>query len=193
MFATSSGSIRRNRLSDFVNVMANGKIAMKLNKGDRLIGVAVCEKDQDVLLASAKGKCIRFPTTDVRIFAGRASIGVRGIKLAPNDAVISMSILTHAKFSIEERDAYLRRRRSERVELEENASNSDEGGDTDFEEKGKAVFLTEDRYAEMVSVDQFILTLTANGYGKRTSLLRIHSSKEGWPGNCKYKPQHLKE
>ena len=109
MFATASGSIRRNRLSDFVNVMANGKIAMKLNEKDQLIGVGVCEENQDVLLATAKGKCIRFPTTDVRVFAGRASIGVRGIKLAPNDAVISMSILTHAKFSIEERDAYLRR------------------------------------------------------------------------------------
>ena len=182
MFATSSGSIRRNRLSDFVNVMANGKIAMKLNKGDRLIGVAVCEKDQDVLLASAKGKCIRFPTTDVRIFAGRASIGVRGIKLAPNDAVISMSILTHANFSIEERDAYLRRRRAERVEFEENASNSKEGGDTEVEENGKAVILTEDRYGEMVSVDQFILTLTANGYGKRTSSYEYTVRKRGGQG-----------
>ena len=182
MFATASGSIRRNRLSDFVNVMANGKIAMKLNEGDQLIGVAVCDKNQDVLLATAKGKCIRFPTTDVRVFAGRASIGVRGIKLATGDTVISMSILTHVKFSIEERDAYLRRRRAERVEIEENDIKYDENDNIDYEDNGKSIFLTEDRYSEMAAVDQFILTLTANGYGKRTSSYEYTVRKRGGQG-----------
>ena len=182
MFATASGSIRRNRLSDFVNVMANGKIAMKLTEGDQLIGVAVCEENQDVLLATAKGKCIRFPTTDVRVFAGRASIGVRGIKLATGDTVISMSILTHVKFSIEERDAYLRRRRAERVEIEENDINNTENDNIDYEDNGKSIFLTGDRYSEMAAVDQFILTLTANGYGKRTSSYEYTVRKRGGQG-----------
>ena len=91
MFTTACGSVRRNRLSDFVNVMANGKIAMKLNDGDHLVGVSVCDANQDILLSTAKGKCIRFPTTDVRLFVGRASSGVRGIKLAAGDNVMSMS------------------------------------------------------------------------------------------------------
>src|SRR5690606_15805883 len=95
MFATTSGNIRRNKLSDFTNVMANGKIAMKLDEGDQLIEVRVCREDQDVLLAARLGKCIRFPVPEVRVFTGRTSTGVRGIRLAEGDSVISMSILDH--------------------------------------------------------------------------------------------------
>jgi DNA gyrase subunit A len=171
MFATASGTVRRNRLSDFVNVMANGKIAMKLDEGDRLVWVQTCEDDQDVLLAAAGGKCIRFPVKDVRVFAGRNSTGVRGIRLAEGDEVISMSILRHMEFSVEERNAYLKRRRMERMEGGEEIVNGDV--DADAEENGAAAgegfVLDDDRYAEMLAGDQYILTLAANGYGKRSS------------------------
>ncbi|MCH8809962.1 MAG: DNA gyrase subunit A, partial [Proteobacteria bacterium] len=109
MFATSRGGVRRNRLSDFTHVMANGKIAMKIEEADgRLVNVRTCTEDDDVLLAGAGGKCIRFPVTEVRVFFGRTSTGVRGIRLVGGGEVISMTILRHAALSIEERDAYLR-------------------------------------------------------------------------------------
>src|SRR4029077_5442867 len=117
MFATSSGYVRRNKLSDFVDVKANGKIAMKLEEGDRLIGVSTCTEANDVLLAANGGRCIRFPVSDVRVFSGRTSTGVRGIKLADGDQVISLSVLHHMAAETEEREAYLRyaspRRRGE--------------------------------------------------------------------------------
>ncbi len=178
MFATASGSVRRNRLSDFVNVMANGKIAMKLAEGDHLVDVSVCDEGQDVLLSTAKGKCIRFPTTDVRLFAGRSSSGVRGIRLAPGDNVMSMSTLNHASFSIEERDAYLRRSRAERMENDEAAEANGNGNG----ENSEAISLSDERYAEMAAMDQFILTLAANGYGKRTSSYEYTVRKRGGQG-----------
>ncbi len=178
MFTTASGSVRRNRLSDFVNVMANGKIAMKLNDGDHLVGVSVCDSNQDILLSTAKGKCIRFPTTDVRLFAGRASSGVRGIKLAAGDYVMSMSTLNHASFSIEERNAYLRRRRAERMDNDDDAETNGNQNNNGTE----PVVLSNERYAEMVKMDQFILTLAANGYGKRTSSYEYTVRKRGGQG-----------
>ena len=110
MFATASGNVRRNRLSDFRNVRASGLIAMKLDEGDRLIGVATCREGDDVLLATRKGRCIRFQITDdkLRVFAGRDSSGVRGIRLADGDEVISLSVLRHVEASNEERAAYLK-------------------------------------------------------------------------------------
>lgn len=118
MFATASGNVRRNLLSDFVDIRTNGKIAMKLDPGDRLIAVQTCGEDQDVLLAARRGKCIRFEVTDVRVFKGRDSTGVRGIRLEDGDDVISMSILNHVEVDTETRDAYLRlanaRRRARR-------------------------------------------------------------------------------
>ena len=106
MFATSQGNVRRNSLMDFVNVQSNGKIAMKLDDGDRLINVRICHEDNDVMLAARSGKCIRFPVTEVRVFVGRNSTGVRGIKLAEGDEVVSMSILNHSDATSEERDEY---------------------------------------------------------------------------------------
>jgi DNA gyrase subunit A len=190
MFATASGTVRRNRLSDFTNVMANGKIAMKLDEGDQLIGVQVCNEDQDVLLATAKGKCIRFPTTAVRVFAGRNSTGVRGIRLAPGDSVISMSVLSHVEFSVEERDAYLRRRRAERLEegmeeVEETAVADDEEGEESEESvarDGGIETLSDDRYAEMYARDQYILTIASKGYGKRTSAYEYAVRNRGGQG-----------
>ena len=122
MFATSRGGVRRNRLSDFTHVMANGKIAMKIEEADgRLVNVRTCTQDDDVLLAGAGGKCIRFPVTEVRVFSGRTSTGVRGIRLAGGDEVISMTILRHAALGIEERAAYLRHAAAKR-----RAENGDE-------------------------------------------------------------------
>ncbi|MFQ5972329.1 MAG: DNA gyrase subunit A [Alphaproteobacteria bacterium] len=168
MFATVSGSVRRNRLSDFVNVMANGKIAMKLDEDNRLVGVQTCDEGDDVLLAAAGGKCIRFPATEVRVFSGRTSEGVRGIKLAKGDEVISLSILRHARFGTEEREAYLRRRRVERAE----SANGEEAVEA----------VSDELYAEMGSQEQFILTVSANGYGKRSSAYEYRVTGRGGQG-----------
>ena len=178
MFATSNGSVRRNRLSDFVNVMSNGKIAMKLGEADHLVDVTVCNSNHDVLLSTGKGKCIRFPTTDVRLFAGRSSSGVRGIRLAPKDNVISMSTLKHVSFSIEERDGYLRRRRAERLENEDNVEEENISETPNSE----TIKLSDERYLEMVESDQFILTLASNGFGKRTSSYEYTVRKRGGQG-----------
>ncbi|MBO6781808.1 MAG: DNA gyrase subunit A [Alphaproteobacteria bacterium] len=181
MFATASGNVRRNSLADFVQVKSNGKIAMKLDEGDRLIGVQTCEDTDHVLLATANAKSIRFEVSDVRVFSGRNSTGVRGIKLAGDDTVISMSILKHAEFSVAEREAYLKRSRAERAEPDE--ANGDghaesEGGDAETE----AMELTDERYAELAAQEQFILTVTANGFGKRTSAYEYRITKRGGQG-----------
>ncbi len=171
MFATASGNVRRNRLSDFVNVMTNGKIAMKLDEGDRLIGVQVCGENEDVLLAARGGKCIRFQVTDVRVFSSRSSDGVRGIRLTKGDRVISMSMLAHVDFDTAERDAYLRvaaaRRRHE---------SGQDNGDGGEESEGKSLAdvikesgLSDARIAELAIQEQFILSVTEHGYGKRSS------------------------
>ena len=104
MFATSQGNVRRNSLMDFVNVQSNGKIAMKLDEGDKLINVRICTEENDIMLAARSGKCIRFPVTEVRVFVGRNSVGVRGIRLADGDEVVSMSILNHSDATSEHRD-----------------------------------------------------------------------------------------
>ncbi len=176
MFATARGNVRRNRLSDFVNVMANGKIAMKLDDGDRLVGVHTCEDDDDVLLASRDGKCIRFPVTDVRVFSGRTSTGVRGIKLDGDDQVISMSILRHAEFETETRDDYLRAVRAKR-RLE-----GAEEGAPDPQDAALAEQLTEPMFADMDAREEFILTVTENGFGKRSSAYEYRVSGRGGKG-----------
>jgi DNA gyrase subunit A len=174
MFATSRGDVRRNKLSDFVNVMANGKIAMKLENGDRLIGVQTCGEEDDVLLAAAAGKSIRFAVADVRVFSGRTSTGVRGIKLEEGDHVISMSILRHVDAETGERDAYLRLSKRRRGAEEEN-------GDEESPESA-AVTLSPERYAELEAKEEFILTVTANGFGKRTSAYEYRITGRGGQG-----------
>ncbi|HSR71035.1 MAG TPA: DNA gyrase subunit A [Kiloniellales bacterium] len=181
MFATSSGSVRRNRLSDFTRIMANGKIAMKLEEeGTRLVSVRTCGDGDDVLLATAQGKCIRFPVTDVRVFSGRTSTGVRGIRLAEGDAVISMTILRHVELGIEERDAYLRaavaRRRAEGVEVADDA----EGANGVAE--GELDGLDEERLAELAAAEQFILSVASDGLGKRTSAYEYRVTGRGGQG-----------
>jgi DNA gyrase subunit A len=179
MFATAGGDIRRNKLSDFVDVKANGKIAMKLGKGDRLIGVQTCSEDDDVLLAAANGQAIRFPVSDVRVFSGRTSTGVRGIRLGEGDHVISMSILRHVDVETEERVAYLRASKKRRGSEEESIA---EAADEEIGEIATTVTLTPERYAELESREEFILTVTANGFGKRSSAYEYRIAGRGGQG-----------
>jgi DNA gyrase subunit A len=178
MFATSSGGVRRNSLADFVSVMANGKIAMKLDAGDRLIGVEVCGEAQDVLLAAADGKCVRFSVTDVRVFSGRTSSGVRGMKLESGDAVISMSLLRHVEVSAEERGAYLRLANAKRRAGDE----GDESESAAETPEGAAVTLTPERFAELETAEELILTVTVNGFGKRSSAYEYRTTSRGGQG-----------
>ena len=176
MFATSQGTIRRNSLADFVNVKANGKIAMKLDEGESLIGVQTCDENDDVLLAASGGKCIRFPVTDVRVFSGRTSRGVRGIKLAKSDEVISMSILRHVEATPEERDEYLKAANAKRRLA------SGEAGDGSPEDVTLAAKLETERFAAMESQEELILAVTANGYGKRSSSYDYRIAGRGGQG-----------
>ncbi|HZF33039.1 MAG TPA: DNA gyrase C-terminal beta-propeller domain-containing protein, partial [Candidatus Angelobacter sp.] len=179
MFATASGDVRRNKLSDFVNVMANGKIAMKLDKGDRLIGVQTCSEEDDVLLAAANGQAIRFPVADVRVFTGRTSTGVRGIKLEEGDHVISMSILRHVDVETAERIAYIRMSRKRRGGEEEAAG---EAVEEEAAETAETVTLTPERFASLEAVEEFILTVTAKGFGKRSSAYQYRITGRGGQG-----------
>jgi DNA gyrase subunit A len=176
MFATSHGTVRRNQLSDFANIRANGLIAMKLDEGEQLIAVHTCTDDQDVLLAGRDGKCIRFPVPDVRVFAGRTSTGVRGIKLAEGDEVISMSIQTNVEATADERAAYLKYSRQKRGGDE--AQLPDEG-----DEEGAAnAAVTAERLAELEGTEQFILTVSERGFGKRTSAYEYRVTGRGGQG-----------
>ena len=177
-FATKSGNIRRNSLMDFVNVQSNGKIAMKLDEGDKLINVALCTEDNDVMLAAKSGKCIRFPVTDVRVFVGRNSTGVRGIKLAANDEVISMSMLKHISANADERDEYLR------IASAMKRTAQEDGTDvyTSPEQTGLLNLLTAEKFKEMEAREEFILTVTVTGYGKRSSSYEYRVTGRGGQG-----------
>jgi DNA gyrase subunit A len=163
VFATSDGDVRRNALSDFVNVMRNGKIAMKLPDGVSLVDARIADEGDDVLLLTAGGRAIRFPTTDVRVFKGRDSTGVRGIRLAEGDRVVSMAVIRHFEASPEERAAYLKMRRAQEGALDE-APEADEE-----EEIVEAGTMPLDRFAEMSAAEDLILTVTAGGSGKLSS------------------------
>jgi DNA gyrase subunit A len=180
MFATTAGTVRRNDLSDFVSIFRNGKIAMKLDGGDRLVGVGTCDEGNDVLLNTRQGKCIRFHVADVRVFTGRNSVGVRGIKLADNDEVISMSILKHVEFDTDSRNAYLRMAKKLRgaEDLEEVPSK-----DEDAAENGDASrVLTDEEFQRFAAQEEFVLTATRNGFGKRTSAYEYRVSGRGGSG-----------
>jgi DNA gyrase subunit A len=177
MFATNGGTVRRNKLSDFIEVRQNGKIAMKLESPDRIVGVQVCNEQQDVLLTSAEGQAIRFPVTDVRVFKGRESAGVRGIKLEGDDEMISMAILNHVEASPAERAAYVRQTNSIR------RGGAEPEQDMESEESGEeAVVLTPERYAELSAHEEFVLTVSQKGYGKRTSAYEYRISGRGGKG-----------
>jgi DNA gyrase subunit A len=181
MFATSTGNVRRNALSDFADIKSNGKIAMKLEEGgERLIAVQPCTEADDVLLAARGGKCIRFPVADVRVFAGRTSTGVRGIRLAKGDEVISMSILRHAEFGVDERNAFLRLQRAKRGETEPEV----ESAEPEAEEAASAatVTLSKERVAAMEALQEFLLAITEKGYGKRSSAYEYRVAGRGGQG-----------
>ena len=176
MFATNDGGVRRNKLSDFIEVRQNGKIAMKLEEGDRIVGVEVCNEQQDVLLTSRDGQAIRFPVTDVRVFKGRMSSGVRGINLGMADEVISMAILTHVEAEAAERAAYVRQANMVR-----------RGGEQELDiepetEGGEEFVLSPERYAELSAYEQMVLTISENGYGKRSSAYEYRVSGRGGKG-----------
>tara|TARA_Y100000815_G_C13218721_1_gene453492 strand:- start:187 stop:966 length:780 start_codon:yes stop_codon:yes gene_type:complete len=155
--------------------MANGKIAMKLNKEDLLIGVETCRENEDVLLASKLGKCIRFKVPDIRVFSGRSSSGVRGIRLKTSDEVISMTILKHADFSIEERDSYLKK--------ETSLNNGSEANETkDLKKAESAITLSSERIRKMSDQEEFILTISQKGYGKRSSAYDYRITRRGGSG-----------
>ncbi len=161
VFATSQGDVRRNALSDFTNVKANGKIAMKLPEGVSMVGAHICDEGDDVMLITAGGRAIRFRSTDVRIFKGRDSTGVRGIRLGSGDAVVSMAVIRHFQATPEERAAYLRQRRL--------MAGAPDEGEADEEESVEIGQLSPARYAEMSAAEDLILTITALGLGKLTS------------------------
>ncbi|WP_246498455.1 DNA gyrase subunit A [Microvirga soli] len=179
MFATSRGTVRRNKLSDFVQVNRGGKIAMKLDEGEHIVDVQICSENDDVLLTTAKGQCIRFPVTDVRVFKGRDSMGVRGINLAQGDDIISMAILRHVEATGEERAAYLKMRRA--VTGEQMGSDADASDEAE-EASAENVSLSQERYAEMSAQEQCILTLSEKGYGKRTLSYEYRITGRGGKG-----------
>ncbi|HEV7372575.1 MAG TPA: DNA gyrase subunit A [Arenibaculum sp.] len=181
LFATSRGNVRRNRLSDFSNIRANGLIAMKLEEeGERLIAVRTASDQDDVLLATRGGRCIRFSVEDVRIFSGRTSTGVRGIRIAEGDEVIAMSVLGHVDASPDERAAYLRQANALRRAAGEEAA-SDEHPDPDAE-PSEALVLTQERFDELQAREQFILTVSDRGFGKRTSSYEYRVTGRGGQG-----------
>jgi DNA gyrase subunit A len=184
MFATTGGNVRRNKLSDFVDVRRSGIIAMKLDEGEAIVDVQIATEHDDVLLTAAGGQCIRFPVTDVRVFQGRSSMGVRGISLADGDKLISLTILRHLEANSDERAAYLRRANAvRRGGAEERADVADEAAAAvETEEATGAIELGEQRYVEMSASEQFVLTISENGYGKRTSSFEYRTTGRGGKG-----------
>ncbi len=188
MFATTRGTVRRNKLSDFSDVRRSGIIAMKLDEGDGIVGVQICTENDDVLLTTAGGRCIRFPVSDnrdgvehgVRVFAGRSSMGVRGISLDAGDRIISMSILRHVEATADERAAYLKRANAVRRGTEEDQVEAEE--EADAEEATGAIELGEQRYVEMSAVEQFVLTVSEKGMGKRSSSYEYRITNRGGKG-----------
>ncbi|MEH2497727.1 DNA gyrase subunit A [Bradyrhizobium sp. AZCC 1678] len=177
MFATTGGTVRRNKLSDFVDVRRSGIIAMKLGEGEAIVDVQICTEHDDVLLTAAGGQCIRFPVTDVRVFTGRTSMGVRGIALAENDTLISLAILRHVETTSDERSAYLKMRRAVAGEAA-----TEETAEAETEEASTAIQLSSDRYVEMSAQEQVVLTVSVNGYGKRTSSYEYRTTGRGGKG-----------
>jgi DNA gyrase subunit A len=164
VFATSAGTVRRNRLSDFTNVKRNGKIAMKFedeHAETKLINARICSEEDDVMLVTKSGRAIRFPTTDVRVFNSRSSVGVRGVRLSGNDEVVSMSVIRHFDATSDERAAYLKMRRLMAGVTDEAEGDEDEGNADSV--------LPQERYAEMSAAENLILTITAGGAGKLSS------------------------
>ena len=188
VFATAEGNVRRNRLSDFKNVRASGLIAMKLDEGDSLIGVSTCREGDNVMLATRSGRAIRF-TADadtLRVFAGRDSTGVRGIRLATGDKVIALSVLRHVDASVEERTAYLKQAAQKRRNGEEAAEAAAESeaalAEENAEVAGAEIALSPERFAELEEQEEILLTVTDGGFGKRSSAYEYRVTGRGGQG-----------
>ncbi|MGA2951736.1 MAG: DNA gyrase subunit A [Caulobacteraceae bacterium] len=181
MFATRSGGVRRNRLSDFAQINRAGKIAMKLDEGDSIIGVALCTEAEDVLLSTAAGRCIRFPVSDVRVFAGRDSDGVRGVRLLDDDRALSMAILRAVDASPAERAAYLRHANAMRAAAGDEPEETAAIEEDDAPAEGQ-VSLSVERIAELGAAEEFILTVSSEGFGKRTSAYDYRRTGRGGQG-----------
>ena len=176
MFATASGTVRRNRMSDFDSIRSNGKIAMKLDEGDSLISVLPCTEDQDVFLATYRGRAIRFAVPEIRVFAGRNSTGVRGITLGADDRIIGMAMLNHGESDSAVRAAYIKQSRAARraeTGVEEEAS---------ADEEETTLVLDDATMARMAEREEFILTISENGFGKRTSSYEYRLTHRGGGG-----------
>ena len=179
IFATTGGTVRRNKLSDFVDVRRNGLIAMKLDDGEAIVDVATASEHDDIMLTTSEGQCIRFAVPEVRVFQGRTSMGVRGITLGPQDKVISLAILSHFDATSDERIAYLRRANSLRRRMGEDVITD---GGIDSEENESLVELTDERFAAMQVSEQILLTVSENGFGKRTSSYEYRTTGRGGKG-----------
>ncbi len=177
MFATASGTVRRNRMEDFDSIRANGKIAMKLDDGDSLISVLPCNEDQDVFLTTYRGRCIRFPVSEIRVFAGRNSTGVRGLSLQKDDHIIGMAMLNHGESDATVRSAYIKQSRAARRAA---TGIEEEAGDTD--EETTDLVLTDEQMSKMAATEEFILTISENGFGKRTSSYEYRTTHRGGNG-----------
>ncbi|MCQ4159236.1 DNA gyrase subunit A [Roseomonas sp. GC11] len=188
VFATSEGNVRRNRLSDFKNVRASGLIAMKLDEGDSLIGVSTCREGDNVMLATRGGRAIRFPADadTLRVFAGRDSTGVRGVKLAEGDKVIALSVLRHVDASVEERAAYLKQAAQKRRASEENGEATEAeatlSAEENGEESGAEIALSAERFSQLEEQEEILLTVTDAGFGKRSSAYEYRVSGRGGQG-----------
>jgi DNA gyrase subunit A len=183
MFATRSGSVRRNKLSDFVQVNRNGKIAMKPDEGDGIVDVQICSADDDILLTTNGGMCIRFRVTDVRVFKGRDSTGVRGIDLKAGEEVIGMGVLRHVDVSSKEASDFFKwdakNRGADESEISSDEPLEDTGGeDTPFE-----------KLSLLKAQEQFVLTVTSNGLGKRASSYEYRVTGRGGKGLIAHKLQ----
>src|SRR5260370_773933 len=181
MFGPARGTARRNKLSDFVEVRRSGMLAMRLDEGEAIVDVQICTDKDDVLLTTAIGQCIRFPVDDVRVFTGRTSMGVRGITLDNGDKVISLSILRHVDATSEERAAYLKRANAVRRRLEETVEEAVDA-EPEPEEPAGAIDLGEQRYVDLSTAEQFVLTVSERGYGKRTSSYEYRTTGRGGKG-----------
>ena len=182
MFATKSGGVRRNKLSDFVNVNRAGKIAMKLDEGDSIIGVALADETRDdILLTTAGGRAIRFATDEVRVFAGRDSTGVRGIRLAEGDKVISMAILRAVTATPDERVAYIKQSRA-LLRATQGEDGEDAAVVDDAEEEAGDTQLSQERFIELGAAEETLLTLSSEGIGKRTSAYEFRKTGRGGQG-----------
>jgi DNA gyrase subunit A len=182
VFATKSGDVRRNELSDFTSIHRSGKIAMKLSRGDGIVGVQTCTERDDIFLSTRAGKCIRFAVSDVRVFKGRDSTGVRGIKLASGDEVVSLSLLMHSDATTAEARAYLKQSSAMRRALNGEESETQSEEVEEEEENGEEATLTAERYAALGAREQFVFAASESGYGKRTSSYEYRVTGRGGSG-----------